>query len=213
VRQPLPAVRVAGTEAGELGPEVLRLVADELNVKEVRLGAELGELVRRQVRLNPAKLGPKYGKRMRDLHAAVGRGEYTLREDERVELAGLLLEPDEINLRLEAVEGYAVAQDGGLVAALDTQLSPELVAEGRAREIVHRVQTLRKERGLNVEDRIHLRFAGDPELESVLATHSEYVQRETLARSLDALLTHDGEAWSGEIDGLPLRLVMQRAGT
>ena len=64
-----------------------------------------------------------------------------------------------------------------------------------------------------MEDRIHLRFAGDPELESVLTTHSEYVQRETLARSLDALLTHDGEAWSGEIDGLPLRLVMQRAGT
>ena len=158
VRQPLAAVRVAGANDGQLAPDVLRLVADELNVKVVELGAELGDLVRRSVRLNPAKLGPKYGRRLRELSAAVERGDYRLVDQGRVEVDGLLLEADEINLRLDAQAGYAVAQDAGLVVALDTALSDELVGEGRAREIVHRIQTLRKDAGLNVEDRIELQY-------------------------------------------------------
>jgi isoleucyl-tRNA synthetase len=211
VRQPLPAVRVAGTSDRELGREVARLVADELNVRRVELGAELGELVSRSVRLNPARLGPKYGRRMRELTEAVQQGRYTVREDGRVELDDLVLEADEVNIRLEAVAGYAISQDGGLVVALDTALTPDLIDEGRAREIVHRVQTLRRESGLDVQDRIELEFSGDGELARVLDTFADYVQRETLAVSVRPAKSPTGHGWSGQIDDLPLRLALRRA--
>jgi isoleucyl-tRNA synthetase len=211
VRQPLAAVRVAGANAGQLADDVLRLVADELNVKVVELGAELGDLVRRSVRLNPAKLGPKYGRRLRELNAAVERGDYHLLDQGRVEVAGLVLEADEINLRLDAQAGYAVAQDAGLVVALDTALSNELIGEGRAREIVHRIQTLRKDAGLNVEDRIELQYAGDDELARLMERYGDYIKRETLARALVTDPTLNGHAWKGEIDGLTLQLALRRA--
>jgi isoleucyl-tRNA synthetase len=212
VRQPLAAVRVAGADAAPLRRDVLALVADELNVKDVVLGADLGELVTRNVRLNPAKLGPKYGKRMRELNQAVQLGSYTVTDDGRVQVDGLVLEPDEVNIRLEAVAGYAVSQDGGLVVALDTTLTPDLVAEGRARVMVHRVQMLRKDAGLNVEDRIELEYAGDSELERVLGQHSEYVKRETLATRLEAVESPSGYEWRGEVDGLPLHIGLRRVG-
>ena len=210
VRQPLPAVRVAGTAAGQLGPEVLRLVTDELNVKRVELGAQLGELVNRAVRLNPAKAGPKYGPRMRELTRAIQQGAYTILTDNRVEIDGLVLEPDEVDLRLQAVSGYAVAEGGGLVVALDTAISPELSAEGRAREIVHRVQTVRKEAGLRVEDRIELLYDGAPELQAVIEDFADYVRRETLAVSLRREESLGRFAWSGQIDDLPLQLGLKR---
>ena len=211
VRQPLAAVRVAGADAERLSDDVSRLVADELNVKRVELGAELGELVNRSVRLNPARLGPKYGRRMRELNEAVQRGAYSVLEDGRVQVDGLVLEPDEVNVRLEAVSGYAVSQDGGLVVALETALSPELVAEGRAREIVHRVQTLRKEAGLDVADRIELEYAAAPELQEVVNQHAAYLRRETLAVELRASESPAGHAWTGEIEGQGLRLGLRRA--
>jgi isoleucyl-tRNA synthetase len=212
VRQPLRAARVAGADLRKLDEEVLRLVADELNVKRVELGAELGELATRRVRLNPSKLGPKYGPRMRELTQAVEQERYTVLEDGRVDLDGLVLEPEEASVRLEAASGYAIAQDGGLVVALDAALTPELVAEGRAREIVHRVQTLRKEAGLNVEDRIELEFAGHDELAKVLADFADYVSRETLAVALRSNDPPSGHAWSGQIDRLPLTLALRKAG-
>jgi isoleucyl-tRNA synthetase len=163
------------------------------------------------VRLNPARLGPKYGKRLRELSQAVQAGAYSLQDDGRVEVDGLLLEADEVSVRLDAVSGYAVSQDGGLVVALETALSPDLVSEGRAREIVHRVQTLRKEAGLEVADRIRLEYGGVGELGAVLESHAGYVCRETLAVSLQPAETPSGYSWTGEIDGLPLRLGLQRA--
>src|SRR5205823_2267898 len=99
----------------------------------------------------------------------------------------------------------------GLVVALDTALTPELQAEGRAREIVHRVQTLRKEAGLNVADRIQLEFSGDNELLGVLATYGDYVRRETLAVDLQRGASTNGHSWRGAIDGLKLELSLRRA--
>jgi isoleucyl-tRNA synthetase len=122
-----------------------------------------------------------------------------------------VLEADEINLRLDAQAGYAVAQDAGLVVALDTALSNELVGEGRAREIVHRIQTLRKDAGLNVEDRIELQYAADDELARLMERYGDYIKRETLARALVTDPTLNGHAWKGEIDGLTLQLALRRA--
>ena len=122
-----------------------------------------------------------------------------------------MLEPDEVNVRLEAASGFAIAQDAGLVVALDTVLSSDLKAEGRAREIVHRVQTLRKEAGLNVADRIQLEFAADEELASVLEAFGDYVRRETLAVGLKRRASENGHAWKGMIDGLRLELALRRA--
>ena len=94
--------------------------------------------------------------------------------------------------------------------ALDTAISPELSAEGRAREIVHRVQTVRKEAGLRVEDRIELLYDGAPELQAVIADFADYVRRETLAVSLRREESPGRFAWSGQIDDLPLQLGLKQ---
>jgi isoleucyl-tRNA synthetase len=97
-----------------------------------------------------------------------------------------------------------------LVAALDTALSPELIAEGRAREIVHRLQTLRKEAGLDVADRIEIEYSGPEELERAIQRFADYLRRETLAISLQRSAAPTGFTWNGQIDHLPLRLGLQR---
>jgi isoleucyl-tRNA synthetase len=97
-----------------------------------------------------------------------------------------------VEVKQGAAEGYAVAEDGGLLAAVDTRLSDELVAEGLAREVVRRVQDTRRKADFNVEDRIHLVYKATGALENAIRQFASYIQEETLAVSLE-----QGEANNG----------------
>ena len=92
--------------------------------------------------------------------------------------------PDEVEVKAQAREGFAVAEDGAYVAALVTDLTPELVAEGLAREFVRRVQDLRKSAGLDVADRIELFIEASAGLKSAVEAHRDYITGETLAVAL-----------------------------
>jgi isoleucyl-tRNA synthetase len=134
--------------------------------------------------------------------------------DGSVEAAGVALTPDEVQVSLTPRSGFAAAEGEGFTVALETALSPELVGEGRAREIVHRIQTMRKEAGFRVEDRITTFYAGDAELEQALANHADYVKGETLSRRLvrgeppaDA---YQWEAGKRDFEGLSLTLAVRR---
>ena len=152
----------------------------------------------------PRQLGGKYGKRFPEIRKALQALEPTpaarallAGESVRVQLASEAVDimPDEVEVRLTAKEGFAVAEEGGLIAALVTELTPELVREGQAREVVRRVQDMRKFRGLNVSDRVHIKYCASVELASAIEENREHIMGETLALSLHASEEIDGEEY------------------
>ncbi len=192
VRQPLSEVAFAVGRADERQAVLAYqdLIAAELNVKQVRLLAASGEAVSYRLKPLPRQLGQKYGRRfpaIRQALLALDAAEAAARllngQPVTVTVDGETLDilPDEVDVIVEAQEGYAVAADGPYMAALVTTLTPELQAEGWAREAVRYIQDLRKKSGLDVADHIHLWLNAAPELAAALQTHVAYIANETLA--------------------------------
>ena len=192
VRQPLSKVLVeAGAEEIQLLEMVATQVLDELNVKAVEPAAP-GKLVAYLVRPNLPVLGPKYGPKVGAVREALAVADAAavvaqVRSGRPVELGEFTLAPEEVLLSVEEPPGLAVATEGlrGLTVAIETTITPELEEEGLARELVHRVQSLRREAGLEIDDRIvtYVAGAGD-HVRGVLDRHGEYVRQETLSVEL-----------------------------
>jgi isoleucyl-tRNA synthetase len=195
VRQPLAeaAFSVANVNERAAVRDYDDLLLDELNVKKVRLLDASTEALQHTVKPLPKQLGQKYGNKFPLLqkailamnseevaHALLAEGKL------RVELDGQSYEilPEEVEVKSLAKEGFAVAEEGSYVAALVTELTPELVAEGLAREFVRRAQDFRKESGLEVDDRIKLYLEASPALKEALLRYQEYVTNDTLTVAL-----------------------------
>jgi isoleucyl-tRNA synthetase len=170
------------------------MIEDELNVKTVRLLDASTEAVSHTIKPLPKQLGQKYGNKFPALQKAI----LALNSEEVVRaLAGggsvkvnvdgqdYDIQPNEVDVKAQAKEGFAVAEEGAYVAALVTELTPELVQEGMVREFVRRVQDLRKSAGLDVADRINLFVVASPNLKSAIEAHREYITNETLSVSLN----------------------------
>ncbi len=189
VRQPLPAVLlVTRHRALRAHPELLEHLADELNVKAVRFIDDPGRLVTFEVKVRFDLLGPRFGARVQDIARAVQALDpnavwRTLEHDGRLAVRvcdeEIVLTRDEVLARMHEAQGYAAEGQGGEFAILETTLTPELVLEGQARELVHQIQNLRKESGLAVDDRIRLLHDGG--LGPILHAHRAYIEREILA--------------------------------
>ncbi|HKP19975.1 MAG TPA: DUF5915 domain-containing protein, partial [Thermoleophilaceae bacterium] len=211
VRQPLREAVVVAADRERAAIEQLEgLLKDELNVKSVRYVSEADELGRFELKPNYRTLGPRFGKQMPQVAAAIAALDPArLREGGR---AGINLEgkdhevgPDDVTIVLQPLDGYQVERSGTHAVALNLELDEELRREGLAREVVHAVQAARKNAGLDVEDRIALGLAGDDDLLAAAREHEDYVTGETLATSLE----YDGsddEAESAEIDGRRLSI-------
>jgi isoleucyl-tRNA synthetase len=193
------------------------LVLDELNVKRVRYVSEADELGRFELKPNYRALGPRFGKQMPQVAAAVAgldpeHAARTLREGGRVavnvEGREHPLTAEDVQLVLRPLEGYQVERSGTHAVALNLELDDALRGEGLAREVVHAVQAARKSAGLNVEDRITLALGGDAELLDAARAHEDYVAGETLA----TVLSYDGaDDAAAEIEGRELRISVERA--
>ncbi len=214
VRQPLSeAVVVAADREREAIEALERLLTDELNVKAVRYVTEADELGRFELKPNYRALGPRFGKQMPQVAAAVAALDPArLRAGEHV---GINIDghehpigPDDVTMALQPLDGYQVERSGTHAVALNLELDDELRREGFAREVVHAVQAARKDAGLDVEDRIALTLGGDGELLEAARAHEEYVSRETLATSL-VIDGHEGGA-SAEIEGRRLLIAVER---
>jgi isoleucyl-tRNA synthetase len=195
VRQPLSeAAFSVGSAAERRAVEAFAdLVQDELNVKQVRLLDSATEAVSHSVKPLPKQLGQKYGNKLPEIQRAVAAldsetAARTLLTGSvlRVTVQGeeYLIEPGDAEVKAQAKGGFSVAEDGAYVAALVTTLTPELIAEGQAREFVRRVQDLRKNADLDVADRIRLYVNASAALRAAIETHREYVTNETLAVEL-----------------------------
>ena len=169
------------------------LFMDELNVKQVRLLDAATEAVSHSVKPLPKQLGQKYGNRFPTIQKAIlaMNSEEAARpllvgKSLRVEVNGDTYDvlPDEVEVKALAKEGFAVAEEGPYVAALVTELTPELVQEGLAREFVRRVQDLRKSADLDVADRIELFIEASAGLRSAIEAHKDYITAETLTPNL-----------------------------
>jgi isoleucyl-tRNA synthetase len=212
-RQPLPAVRVAGgSRFTELPAWASSLVVEELNVKRVEYARELSEAVRVKAEANPKLLGPKYGRDYPRLRTALQSGEFRVLEDGRVAVGEVTLEPGEVSLSLEPAPGYAAAADAGILVVLDTTHTPELVSEGRAREIVRLIQDARKRAALDVSDRIRVRYEATNGIAEAIEQHAGYIRRETLATQLAPGLdaAADWVRAEDEIDGMQVVVALQR---
>jgi isoleucyl-tRNA synthetase len=130
-------------------------------------------------------LGPKLGKELGPVRARLEAGEFEELEGGRLRVDRLELAPEEVIVERRGKEGWAVAGEDGLTVALDLALDPELELEGRAREAIHTINTMRKEAGLELTDRIALTLP--PEL----AAHEDWIARETLASRVET----GGELW------------------
>jgi len=217
VRQPLRrAVIVANDAEREAISARADLVTAELNVKELDFVSEEADLVSYEVKPNYRALGPRFGKRMPQVAAAVealdpkhvaevmgNGGEIGI----NVEGSDHTLGTDEVTLSLQPLDGYEVEAEAGHAVALQLELDEELRREGLAREIVHAVQNARKAAGLDISDRIELSLGGDEELLAAAQAHEPYIAAEVLATSVayDAV-----EAAPVRIDNRELRITVAR---
>ena len=219
VRQPLRAAVVVAADEERAAIERLEaMVRDELNVKELRFVSEAGELGSYEVKPNYRALGPRFGKKMPQVAAAVASLDpahvaASLRDRGRVGINvdghDHELGPDDVTLALQPLAGYQLEREGSHAVALELELDDELLREGVAREIVHAIQNARKGAGLQVEDRIELVLGGDDELLDAARGHETYIAQETLAVRVSYDAAVDGV--EATIDGRLLEISLQRA--
>jgi isoleucyl-tRNA synthetase len=206
------------------------LLATELNVKRIEFVTNTDALVTLEAKANFRILGKKHGGLTPKVAAAVGTlDDAALRalahgDTVHVDVEGESrpITPEDVTIVRRAAGAAVVQEDAGYGVALDPVITPELRAEGLARELVSRVQRLRREAGLAVSDRIHLAIAGDAELEGVARQYAEHLATETLATRV--LVGEDnGSPWQeagtstawtampeSDVDGRPLRLALTR---
>ncbi|HEX8084122.1 MAG TPA: isoleucine--tRNA ligase [Solirubrobacteraceae bacterium] len=219
VRQPLhEAVVVAAGQEREAIERLADVVREELNVKQLRFVDTADELGAYVIKPSYRTLGPRFGKQMPQVADAVAsldpavvasavRGGGSV----GVVIGGTehALSGDDLQLRLEPLEGYQLEREGSHAVALELALDEELKREGLAREVVHAVQNARKAAGLEVEDRIALTLGGDEALLEAARAFESYVTGETLATRLS--YDGDGGGESAVIEGRELKIGLQRA--
>ena len=184
LRQPLRRIVVEGAPLVAAHADE---IAEELRVKEVELGHVDAEL---RVKPHLPALGPRLGKELGAVRAALQAGDFEELGGGRFRAAGHELGPDEVLVERAGKEGWAVAGADGVTVALETAVDDELALEGRVYELIHRVNSMRKDAGLELTDRISLTL---PTIDEDLLRHTDWIARETLAvaveaRSVDALL-------------------------
>jgi isoleucyl-tRNA synthetase len=194
LRKPLAAVHLVSRDETErqLLSRMEELILEELNVKQVRIEDREEELVTLACKPNFRVLGKKLGKNMKD--GAQQIGSFGAKEVSSLEAGETLsitvagetyeLTSEDILIERTEREGLTVMNEGSLTVALDTNLTPELMAEGIAREFIRHIQILRKDSGLNVTDRIVITYNADDEIQAAVTTWQDVICSETLADSL-----------------------------
>lgn len=217
VRQPLQRIMIpAVDDAQRAAIESMKdLILNEVNVKELEMvSADSGILVKR-VKPDFKKLGPKFGKTMKQVAVAIqSMSQSQISEMERngsitLDVAGApaVIDIADVEVISEDIPGWLVANEGNITVALDITVTPELRQEGIARDIVNRIQNIRKNRNYDITDKITLVFAPDAATDDALANFGEYIAKQVLATDLSVADPGDGEdVETLELDELNIRV-------
>jgi isoleucyl-tRNA synthetase len=211
VRQPLSkAIVVVAHDRQDRIRRTADIIADELNVKAVELAEDEAALVTYRLLPDNKKLGPKFGAKFPQVRSALQSADsfavaHAVRSGQSVTLGEFELAPDEILVTPQPREGFAIASEGGVVVALDTHLTLELKQEGQAREVVRRVQDLRKTAGFEISDHIALTYQTEGGMKDTIEQWAAYIKSETLADEMREGEPH-GTTDEDEIDGMKVKL-------
>jgi isoleucyl-tRNA synthetase len=195
VRQPLSKVMIpfsSELEKKEI-TDISDLIKSEVNVKEIELIGNSSGILIKKAKPNFKTLGPKLGKKLSKVIACIN--ELDDLDIEKIELGNsivvdiegeeIILEPTDLEIISEDIEGWLVASEKGITVALDIKLNERLINEGICRELVNKIQTLRKDSGLQVTDKIILKIQKDNIIEKAIFENQNYILNETLAESLE----------------------------
>lgn len=224
VRQPLSTLMVPALdeEMRHALEAIAPLVKDEVNVKELRIVSGGDNIIVKRARPDFKKLGPKHGKNMKAIAEAIKNldaqsvARLETEGSIEIEIAGTkaVVDACDVDIYSEDIPGWLVANNGPLTIALDVTVTPELRREGIAREIVNRVQNIRKQSGFEVTDRIKLTFAPCEATDDALLEYGDYIARQVLATTLQITSVAEGEEGVSvlDIDGvnLPVKIVLDK---
>ena len=195
VRQPLQSLMIAvsGKKEKEQIEKIIPQVRSEINVKSIELIDDDSNILVKEIKPNFKLLGPRFGKEMGRVVAIINSfGEKEIKTLEETGKINISLNEKKINLELgeveissKDIEGWGVAHGNGITVALDVSLTEDLIDEGIARELVNRIQNIRKEAGLAVTDRIIITFLADPSLKEKINKNNAYICSETLAENIE----------------------------
>ncbi|QJW88464.1 isoleucine--tRNA ligase [Spirosoma taeanense] len=216
VRQPLSRVLipVLSADTRRQLEHVAPLIMSEVNVKAVEFVDDASGILKKKVKPNFKSLGPKFGKQMKDVAAAItAMTDEQLKSLEQVgtlQLGEYSLSLTDLEILTEDIPGWLVASEGGLTVALDVNVTDELRREGIARDFVNRIQNLRKDRNFDVTDKIQIELErNDATLAEAIEANKPYIQQEVQAVSLDLVTDPNGSATEIEMDEFRLRVKVE----
>ncbi|WP_418508663.1 isoleucine--tRNA ligase [Corallibacter sp.] len=199
VRQPLQKIMIP-VDSEQQKEEILAvadLIKHEVNIKEIELLSDASDILVKQIKPNFKALGPRFGKDMKLIAGAISK--FTSEDIKKIEQNGVLdvevngknitLGLDDVEITSQDIEGWLVANEGALTVALDVTLTDNLRREGIARELVNRIQNLRKDSGFEVTDRINVVLQKDDNIVKAIDTNLEYIKTETLTEELEIMDT------------------------
>ncbi|MGG5487707.1 isoleucine--tRNA ligase [Gaetbulibacter sp. PBL-D1] len=199
VRQPLQKIMIP-VDSEQQKEEILAvadLIKHEVNIKEIELLSDASDILVKQIKPNFKALGPRFGKDMKLIAGAISK--FTSEDIKKIEQNGVLdvevngknitLELADVEITSQDIEGWLVANEGALTVALDVTLTDNLRREGIARELVNRIQNLRKDSGFEVTDRINVVLQKDDNIVKAIDTNLEYIKTETLTEELEIMDT------------------------
>lgn len=222
VRQPLQMLMIPVLDQGQRVAieRVQELILSEVNVKELKFVGEGDGILVKRLKLDFKRLGPRYGKLMKAIAAVAP--EISQEQISTLERAGQLelniagepvtLEREDVEVYSEDIPGWLVANEGALTVALDITVTEDLKREGLGRELINRVQNLRKQAGFEVSDKIELTIARHPMMSDALAQYRDYIAKEVQAIQLvEADTLPNGEAIEVDMDGFLLMLTLKKS--
>ncbi|WP_041259072.1 isoleucine--tRNA ligase [Fibrella aestuarina] len=218
VRQPLSRlmIPVLTPDTRRQIEHVAPIIQSEVNVKAVEFVDDASGILTKKVKPNFKALGPKFGKQMKEVAAAItGMTGDQLAELERtqtIDLGGFTIALTDVEILTEDIPGWVVAADGPLTVALDVNLTDELRREGIARDVVNRIQNLRKDQQFEVTDKIRIQLErNDDLLAAAVEANKAYIQQEVQAVALDLVTGLNGSSVEIEMDEFVLKVVVEKA--
>ena len=217
VRQPLQAIMIpaASNDQRRHIKAVEDLILSEVNVKELRFVESSGVLVKK-VKCNFRTMGKKYGKLMKGIAAAMAALDQQqiqqLEQDSYIDLTveeqSVRVEAADVEIISEDIPGWLVSNEGNLTVALEVELNDALRNEGMARELISRIQNMRKEKGLEITDRIHVSVQPNEQIQNAVDGFADYIKSQVLA--LDIVMA-DNDGCPAEFDGFTVNIKIQKS--